>query len=102
MRRFLLLPLALLGLGTLGLASAEALTAVHQANASLAGVIARLSPTSITVGQGEHHRLRCRITTLSPALGSFGVGDRVRIACADGLLVAIADVPAHNEKGANE
>src|SRR6059058_5466585 len=98
MRRLILLPIALLGLGTLGLASAGALSTVYQADASLTGVITNLSPTSITIGKKEHHHLTCSVTSLSPALGSFAAGDRVRAACAGGVLVAISDIPARTRK----
>src|SRR4051794_41189956 len=99
MRRLILPPLALLVLGT---ATAWAITTVQQADASLTGVIAKLSPTTITVGKKEHHHLTCSVNSLSPALGTFAVGDRVRVACAGGMLVAISDVPARTRKATND
>jgi hypothetical protein len=93
MRRLILLPLALLGLASLGLASAGAFPMIHGADASAVGMIVKLSPTSISVGRHEHHRLTCTLVPSSPATALFAAGDRVKIACAAGSLVAIADVP---------
>src|SRR5215467_11839975 len=99
MRRFLLLPLVLLGLATLGLASAAAFTTVHQANASARGLIVKITATSISVRRNRHHRLTCSVGTSSPSLQLFAFGDRVKIACAEGVLVAIADLPRHTKPG---
>jgi hypothetical protein len=103
MRRLFLIPCALLGLASLGLASAGAFVSTHQANASATGTISRLSSSSITVGRhGKGHRLTCALTALSPGTGPFAVGDRVKIACASQVLVAIADVPDKTKKVSNE
>ena len=61
-------------------------------------MIVKLTPTSISVGRHEHHRLTCNLVPASPATTLFAAGDRVKIACAAGSLVAIADVPKHEER----
>src|SRR5690349_1665109 len=93
MRRLLVLPLALLGLATLGLASANALVSTNQVNAGATGVISKLGSTSITVGKLHRHRLTCLLTSVSPDVGSFAVGDRVKVACVNHVLVAVAGLP---------
>jgi hypothetical protein len=55
-----------------------------------AGTITALAPTSISL-HGEHD-LTCAVTDRSPRLGDFHVGDRVRVSCVDGVLVAVARV----------
>jgi hypothetical protein len=57
-----------------------------------AGTIAALSATTITV-TGERN-LTCTLTDRSPRLGDYHVGDRVKMACTDGVLTAIARVDA--------
>ena len=96
MRRLLLIPVALLGI-----ASAVALASTHQANLTASGKISSLTLTAITVGHGEHHRA-CAITADSPATTAFSIGDRVKIACSNHVLVAIADAPATTNRSANE
>jgi len=93
MRRLLLIPLGLTGLATLGLASANALVSTKQADARATGAIWKLSPTSITVGTRRGHRLTCNVTPLSPGVGPFAIGGRVKIFCADHVLVAISGMP---------
>src|SRR3954453_12271965 len=107
MRRLGSFPLALLGLATLflftlGLASAGAFTTVHQADAHAVGVIAKLSPTSITVARNKNHHLTCNVTSSSPAVAAFALGDRVKIACAADALVAVADLPKPTRRGPND
>src|SRR6476661_5867483 len=101
MRRFLLLPLALLALATLGLASADAFTTIHQADAFATGVIVKITATSVSVRRNRHHRLTCSLGSSSPSLQLFAFGDRVKIACASGVLVGIADLPSHRKHGPN-
>jgi hypothetical protein len=101
MRRFLLLPLVLLGLATLGLASADAFTTIHQADASGRGVIVKITPTSVSIRRNRRHGLTCSLGSASPSLQLFAFGDRVKIACASGVLVAIADLPSHTKHGPN-
>src|SRR5262249_3626126 len=48
------------------------------------------------------HHLTCSITSYSPAPTQFAKGDRVKIACANHVLVAIADVPARHASGSND
>jgi len=102
MRRLFVIPCALLGLASLGLATAGALVSSHQATASATGAISRLTSSSITVGRhGKGRHLTCAVTALSPRLGPFAVGDLVKIACASQVLVAIADVPDKTKKVSN-
>jgi hypothetical protein len=91
MRRLLLVPLALIGLATLGLASANALVTTKQESAGATGAISKLTSKLIQVGRLHGHTLTCRIRPVSPGVGPFAVGDRVRIVCLDHVLVAIAD-----------
>ncbi len=88
MRRLLLIPLALLGLF-----SAGAFASIKQANSSAVARITSLTPTSITVGKKHHPHLTCSLTGFSPSTVSFAIGDRVKIACSNRVLVAIADMP---------
>ncbi len=55
------------------------------------GTIASLGADGITV-RGERS-LTCRIGDRSPGVGDFKVGDRVGIACIDGLLAKIVRLP---------
>lgn len=55
------------------------------------GTIASLGVEGITV-RGERS-LTCRIGDRSPGLGEFKVGDRVGIACVDGMLAKIVRLP---------
>ncbi len=64
--------------------------------ASFHGKITALSATSISVGSAHHH-LTCSITSSSPDTKQFEGGDRVKIACANHVLVAIADTPTHRD-----
>ncbi|HUY71249.1 MAG TPA: hypothetical protein VMV08_03345 [Gaiellaceae bacterium] len=96
MRTLILIPVALLGLATAG-----ALASIKQANASSTGKITALSATSITVASPRHH-LTCAITAYSPDTKQFAGGDRVKIACASHVLVAIADAPTHIQNASNE
>jgi hypothetical protein len=57
---------------------------------TFAGTLTALSTTSVTVHNGEHGDLSCRLTDGSPRLGDYHVGDRVKLACADGVLKLIA------------
>ena len=88
MRRLLLIPVALLGL-----CSAGALASIQQADSSAIARITSLTPTSITVGKRRHAHLTCKLTGFSPSTSSFGIGDRVKIACSNRVLVAVADMP---------
>ena len=92
----MLIPIALLGFAT-----AAALASTHRANVTVSGKIARLSSTSIVVGKRGHRR-GCTITASSPATTAFAVGDRVKIACARRVLVAIADIPPLTRNSGNE
>jgi ribosomal protein L21E len=53
------------------------------------GTVSALSTTSITVHNDERD-LTCTLTDASPKLGDYHVGDRVKIYCTNGALVAIA------------
>ena len=57
--------------------------------------------SSITVGRHRHERT-CALTTASPATGTFAVGDRVEITCANGVLVSIDEVDGHRNAGNDE
>ena len=87
MSRLILLPVALLGLVTSG-----AMASNRESVRTAAGKITVLSPTTITLGR--HHRRSCSITPTSPATAAFAVGDRVKITCNSGNLVAISALPA--------
>jgi len=87
MRRLLILPVALLGLVTSG-----AMASNRESVRTTAGKITVLSPTTITLGR--NHRRNCSITPTSPATAAFAVGDRVKITCNTGNLVAISALPA--------
>ena len=91
MRRLvLLIPLALLGLYAGG-----AFASISRVKTTTGlGTIASLSSTSITVGRHRDART-CALTTSSPATGSFATGERVKIVCANGVLVAIADLSGY-------
>jgi hypothetical protein len=54
---------------------------------SLVGAITALNTTSIGV-HGERD-LTCTVGSTSPKLGDYKIGDRVKIACANGVLAAI-------------
>ncbi len=88
MRRLLLIPVVLLGLAAGGaFGSAERATA-----SSAFGKISALSASSITVD--GRHALTCRLSKRSPKLTGLGVGDRVGVACSDGVLRRIGRIPA--------
>ena len=57
---------------------------------TFAGTLTALSSTSLTVHNEEHGDVSCRVTDGSPHLGDYHVGDRVKLACADGVLKLIA------------
>lgn len=57
---------------------------------TFAGTLTALSSTSLTVHNDEHGDVSCRVTDGSPKLGDYHVGDRVQLACADGVLKLIA------------
>jgi hypothetical protein len=54
------------------------------------GTLTALSSTSLTVHNDEHGDVSCSITDASPRLGDYHVGDRVKLACAAGVLKLIA------------
>jgi hypothetical protein len=56
-----------------------------------AGTLAALSPTSLTV-HGDGGDLTCTLNDGSPKLGDYHLGDKVKIACTNGVLTAIAKV----------
>ncbi len=58
------------------------------------GNVSALSTTSITVHNAERD-LTCKLTDVSPKLGDYHVGDRVKIACTNGVLVGIAKVDTY-------
>jgi ribosomal protein L21E len=58
------------------------------------GTLSALSTTSITVHNDERD-LTCTLTDASPKLGDYHVGDRVKIACTNGVLTAIAGVDTY-------
>jgi hypothetical protein len=55
------------------------------------GILTALSDSSLTV-HTENHDLTCSLNDHSPRLGEFHVGDKVKIACTDGVLTTIARV----------
>lgn len=101
MRRLLLIPTALLGLATAGAMASVQHASLEEANSSVTGTILSLRSNAITVGAGQHHRLRCTLSPDSPSTQDFASGDRVKIACASHVLVAIADAPAHHRNTSN-
>jgi hypothetical protein len=56
-----------------------------------AGTLSGLADGSITV-HTDRGEVTCTVTTSSPSLGSFAVGDHVKMACWDGVLHEIAKV----------
>ena len=62
---------------------------------SAAGTIAALSATALTV-HSDGGDLTCSLSSSSPDLGDYKVGDRVKVACVNGALVAIAHLDAPN------
>ncbi len=98
MRRLLLIPVALL----LGLASAVAFASNHSSDPAASGKIASLSASSITVSGPHHRHLSCAITSYSPATNAFQRGDRVRITCQGGVLIAIESIPVRRSNTQNE
>jgi hypothetical protein len=57
---------------------------------TVGGTLTALSDASLTVHNAEHGEVTCTRGPSSPSLGDFHVGDRVGMACADGVLVKIA------------
>jgi hypothetical protein len=53
------------------------------------GTISALSASSLTV-HNEEHDLTCTLADRSPKLGDYHVGDKVKMYCTSGVLVAIA------------
>jgi hypothetical protein len=62
---------------------------VPQPLTTFAGTLTALSSTSLTVHNDEHGDVSCRVTDGSPHLGDYHLGDRVKLACADGVLKLI-------------
>jgi ribosomal protein L21E len=58
------------------------------------GTLAALSTTSISVHNDERD-LTCTLTAVSPRLGDYHVGDKVKIGCTNGVLTAIARVDTY-------
>jgi len=56
---------------------------------TVAGTLSALSDTALTVHNTEHGDVSCTLGPSSPRLGDFHLGDRVGMACADGVLVKI-------------
>jgi hypothetical protein len=57
------------------------------------GVLTALSSSSVTV-HTDGGDVTCTVGANSPALGDFQVGDRVKMACVDGIVVALAKADA--------
>jgi ribosomal protein L21E len=55
------------------------------------GTLTAFSTTSVTVHNDERD-LTCTLTDGSPKLGDYHVGDKVKVYCSNGVLVAIAKV----------
>ncbi len=55
------------------------------------GAITELSPTSITLHDGDRN-LTCSLGDGSPSTGSLKVGDHARVVCQGGVLIALAPV----------
>jgi hypothetical protein len=60
----------------------------HEIRAA-AGVLASLSTDRVTV-RTDGGDVSCSLSSASPSAAAFHVGDRVRVACLDGVLMAIA------------
>ena len=58
-----------------------------------AGAVTSLGNGSITLRDGDHD-LTCSIGASSPSTGDVKVGQHVRVACSNGVLVAIAPITA--------
>jgi hypothetical protein len=56
---------------------------------TVGGTLTAVSDASLTVHNTEHGDVTCTRGPSSPSLGDFHVGDRVGMACADGVLVKI-------------
>jgi hypothetical protein len=56
---------------------------------SAAGKISELSPSSVTL-HNDDGTLTCTLAEGSPKLGDYHAGDKVKIACTNGVLTAIA------------
>jgi hypothetical protein len=84
MRRVLLVSLAVFGI-----ASVNALADDGHATVAFNGRIAGFTTASITARDGGR-ALTCLLTTASPGVTSFQVGDHVQLACRRHVLVAIA------------
>lgn len=63
------------------------------------GVVTALSDTSISLHDGNHD-LTCAIGASSPSTAGVKVGGRVKVACANGVLVALMLPPAADGKPA--
>ena len=61
-----------------------------------AGAITSLSEGSISLHDGDRD-LTCSIGASSPSTGDVKVGQHVRVACATGVLVAIAPIAPHGD-----
>src|SRR5438067_1878019 len=88
MRRLFLLPLVLLGFASALATGSNDSRSATAVKASVAGTITTLGSNAITVH--SFFDVTCKLTAESPALKAFSVGERVKIACADGRLVRIA------------
>jgi hypothetical protein len=93
MRRLLLLPTLVLGLAAaFAISGNAARSGAATSAAASSGTIKALDAHSITVHSVVD--ITCRLTPQSPNLSRFGVGDRVKIVCADGVLKRIRNASA--------
>jgi hypothetical protein len=58
------------------------------ATAGISGTVTGIDSGSITVHDGDRN-LTCTVGTTSPGIAGYNLGDHVKIACADGVLVSI-------------
>jgi hypothetical protein len=84
------------------LRAADGATANNTEPTKFGGVVTALTDASITVHDGDRD-LTCSLGAGSPSTGAVKVGQHVKIACANGTLVAVAPVvagqPGHAYEG---
>jgi hypothetical protein len=95
MRRFLVVPLLLAGFAAafaIGGNAARNTPAIKAASGT--GTIRSLGTDSIVVH--SVFDLACKLTSRSPSVIAYAVGDRVKIVCANGVLVRIRPATVHH------
>jgi hypothetical protein len=64
-------------------------TGDHHTVTTVAGTLSVLSDSAVTVHSGEKGDVSCTVGSATPRLGDFHVGDRVGMACVDGVVAKL-------------